>query len=221
MNTKLSYKLAPTQAVLISESQTPYIYDIDPEEYDFIESRATKDEYGNLILSMPLLASIKKFLPEDILQKVDIYIQEMNVPEIVMHNDRKPDIQFGDLNICTDKQLVEYLSIYGGYKAYLEAQLAYVESKRGVLTSGFEEGLAKMMWSLERGYEKEGKKKPNKESLHGEAVATNPTLRKIRQDLIETEALWTRVLGMRNSYRAAYEAVSRVVALRTNAKEKE
>ena len=61
--------------------------------------------------------------------------------------------------------------------------------------------------------------KLNKDAVRGQALATNPGLKKIRQELIEIEGLYSRIMGIRNAYKALYDAVSRVVALRSTTKE--
>ena len=57
-------------------------------------------------------------------------------------------------------------------------------------------------------------KKPNKESLKGEALVENKALNELRKGLIETEALATRIKGLRDAYVSQYATVSRVIALR-------
>ena len=59
-----------------------------------------------------------------------------------------------------------------------------------------------------------GLKKPNKESLKGEALDGNIPLNELRKGLIETEALATRIKGLRDAYVSQYATVSRVIALR-------
>lgn len=215
----LTTKLLPGQ-IIVKDDTTglEWVYDIHPEDLAFIKDRAKIDEFGNYVLTMPEIASLKRWLPKEVLEKIDREIDDMNVPELEIDFEKgkeKKTISFSDLSSQTNQQLEQYLTIYGGFKAYLEAQLSYYESKHGVLESTYEEALAKMLYTLSQKYEK----KPTKEVMHGEAIASSPQLKKLRQDLIEAEAMCRRVQGLRDSYRAAYDTVSRIVALRISSRE--
>lgn len=215
----MSLKLLPGQ-VIVKDGTTglEWIYDIqDATEFEFLTKRAKIDEAGNYILTMPEIASLKRWLPKEVLEKIDVQIDELGVPELVVNLEipaEKRKIEFSDINNHTNQQLEQYLTMYGGFKAYLETQLAYYEAKQGVLEATYEEALAKMLYTLSQKYEK----KPTKEVLHGEAIASSPQLKKLRQDLIEVEAMCRRVQGLRDSYRAVYDTVSRVVALRISSR---
>lgn len=207
-------KLLPNQVYVIDDRGLPWIYDIsDPDEYEFIQSRAKKDDAGNLVLSLPLIAAaLKRWTPEEALERIENEVKEINVPEIKMPTLKELDLDISDLGERTNEELEEMLAVYGGYMAYLESQLSYVESKKGLLESTFEESMSRMMFGLQS----QKDKKAVKESLRGEALSVNSKLNQLRKDSIEAEALFVRVLGLRNSYKAIYGAISRVVALRTS-----
>ena len=108
-----------------------------------------------------------------------------------------------------------FLVVYGGYKAYLEAQLADCDAKRSAIDAAFDEGLATAMYKLNTEREVLGKRKPTKDEVRGEALDTYPQLRELRREGIEQNALYKKLAGLFNAYKAAYDAVSRVVTLRT------
>ena len=74
-----------------------------------------------------------------------------------------------------------------------------------------------MYYTLEQKYRSANGRKPVKESLRGEALASNPNLGNLRKELIQTDALYIRTLGLRNAYKIMWDTVSRVIALRTSA----
>lgn len=195
-----------------------WIYDVDPNEWDFVRSAAKKDDNGNLILSLPLTAALRKWDANDILSKNEQYLNDMKIPKFVIDIKEGENFKLPELNNCTNEQLEELLSILGGWRSYLEAQLSYVQSKKSILEAGFEEGLAKTMAMVSKKYFESDVRRPLKETLRGEALSMNHMLRQTRLDLIETNALCIRLTGYRDSYRSMYDAVSRVVALRLASK---
>ena len=149
-----------------------------------------------------------------ILNKVDAQVKDLQVPDIEIKL-RDKHVALSDLTNCPNAELETLLSYYGGYKSYVEGQLAYAESRRGVIESTFEEGLAKALFEVQQKYEK----KPIKEALRGECLQTYPELKVARMELIEVEALCSRLRGMREAYKSAFDTVSRIVALRTASRE--
>jgi len=186
-------------------------YDIsDPEEWDFL-SRTGEWEGDILILTLPQVAAIKRWDVSDIMNKVENAMDELGIPEIVMKLPKK-QIEVVDWSACSDQDLQEHLTQYGGWKAYLDAQMSYLEAKKLVLERGFEEGMFRAMASLSA---KIDGRKPAKDILHGEAIAKFPRLRDTKIELVEAEALYVRLSGVRNAFKSAYDSVSRVVALRS------
>ena len=218
--TKNTSELLPQQVKVKDKSSgLEWIYDVDPEEFDFLKDKGEWDDSGNLVLNSPLIAGIKGFSPDKTIESVEQEVIEMQVPalEIDIDTIERPSLKLEDLNKCTNLELEEYLAMFGAYRAYLEAQLSLVEARRGILESSFEEGLNKMYYTLEQKYRSANGRKPVKESLRGEALASNPNLGNLRKELIQTDALYIRTLGLRNAYKIMWDTVSRVIALRTSA----
>ncbi|MBI2020125.1 hypothetical protein HYS94_01775 [Candidatus Daviesbacteria bacterium] len=211
-------KLLPNQVYVVDKNtKAKWIYDIDPEDFDLIATRGVRDEYGNITLETPYLAALKYWTVEKAMNTADLYVKDLNVPSIDIKIKEKPPVDLSQLHNSTNDQLAEYLAFFGGYRAYLETQLSYVEAKKGILESSFEEGLSKMFYTLGDKYK--DSKKPLKEAMHGESMQMNPSLKKIKQTLIETEAIYNRIRGLRDSYKVAWDTVSRVIALRLGSKE--
>jgi len=108
----------------------------------------------------------------------------------------------------------KFLVLYGGYRAYLESQVADCDAKRSALEAAFAEGLATAMYklNLER---TSTNRKPTKDEVRGEALDKYSQLRELRREVIEQDSLYKKLSGLLNTYKAAYDAVSRVVTLRT------
>ena len=48
-------------------------------------------------------------------------------------------LEFADLMNATNKELEEFLVVYGGYKAYLESQIADAQAKKNALNAALDE----------------------------------------------------------------------------------
>ena len=124
-------------------------------------------------------------------------------------------LEFSNLMNEDNRKLEEFLTAYGGYKAYLETQVAEVSSKKNALEAAFDEGYATAIFKLAEEREEEGKKKLTREEVRGAAMSTYAQLRELKREIIEQDAVYTRVVGLLSAYKAAYDAVSRIVTLRT------
>lgn len=214
---QITYKLAPNQVVIKdNDFGITWIFDInDTVELEFLEKQGKRDEYGNIVLSYPSIAALKRWTVEDAMKKAEDYTKELNVPKLSVNIIDDEPVKLSNLQNMTNSNLEELLSKFGGYRAYLETHVSYLTSKKGVLEATFEEGLAKMVFILSQKYDK----RMQKEILHGEAIAINPQLKKIKQDLIETTAQLDQVAGLRDSFKVAFETVSRIVSLRISSRE--
>ena len=154
-----------------------------------------------------------------VLRRVDSYFEQLELPQLEADLEAPKIIAISDLEDCTNKDLENYLLLFGGFRSYLDTKLASVESRKTILEASFEEGLNRMLYILEEKYGDEGRRSPNKESLRGEAIASNSSLKRTRQELIEEEGMYVRLSGIRNAYKSMYDAVSRVVALRVSSGE--
>ena len=156
-----------------------------------------------------------------VLRRVDSYFEQLELPQLEADLEAPKIIAISDLEDCTNKDLENYLLLFGGFRSYLDTKLASVESRKTILEASFEEGLNRMLYILEEKYGDEGRRRPNKESLRGEAIASNSSLKRTRQELIEEEGMYVRLSGIRNAYKSMYDAVSRVVALRVSSGEQD
>ena len=157
--------------------------------------------------------------PQNILNRIDNFINDLVVPGLDIDIEKKPDINLAEIENLDNVELSRYLTMFGSFRAYLDIQLSNIESKKTVFTSNFEEGFSRAIFLLEKRYEKENKKKPTKDSLRGEALSMFPLLRKTRHESIEYEGMYIRIKGIRDAYAALYSSLSRVAALRLSKNE--
>ena len=155
-----------------------------------------------------------KWSPLKALAAVDASIAELGIPNFNFDLESAPILEFSNLMNADNNQIEKFLVLYGGYKAYLESQLADCDAKRSALEAAFDEGLATAMYklNLERTITN---RKPTKDEVRGEALDKYSQLRELRREVIEQSALHKKLSGLLNTYKAAYDAVSRIVALRT------
>jgi hypothetical protein len=207
--------VSKTVVLVDRERNVPWEYEIDDEEeYAFLLQKGELNDLGHIVLSMPLIAAVQRFSLDGSLQKVKSKLDSMRIPELTMDQEIV-DVDLGDLHNCTNAQLEEKLTLFGGYKSYLETELSKVASEKGLCEAAFDAGMQKAQFALEQKYKRDNARKPNKEILRGEVLTAFPILRNTYQRLIECEALYTRLEGVKNGYASAYSTASRIVSLRT------
>ena len=155
-----------------------------------------------------------KWSPLTALDKANEFIKDLAIPAIGKEVTKEYSVDFTNLMNATNQQLEEFLTMFGGYKAYLENQLADVTAIKTALEAAFNERYASAIYKLADEREGEGKKKLTREEVRGAAFERYPNLTDLRKDIIEQEAIHIKVSGLLNAYKSAYDAVSRVVTLR-------
>jgi len=156
-----------------------------------------------------------QWTPMKALGRAQRQIDDLSIPIFGKDITKEYELNFSNLMNEDNRKLEEYLTAYGGYKAYLETQLADVSSKKNALEAAFDEGFATAIFRLAEEREEEGKKKLTREEVRGAAMSKYEQLRELRREVIEQEIVHTRISGLLSAYKAAYDAVSRIVTLRT------
>ena len=155
-----------------------------------------------------------KWSPIKALGKAQRYVDDLMIPQLEKDIIKEYSLEFSNLMNEDNRKLEEYLTAYGGYKAYLETQVAETSSKKNALEAAFDEGYATAIFKLAEEREIEGKKKLTREEVRGAAMSTYEQLRELKREIIEQEAVETRITGLLNTYTTAYNTVSRVVTIR-------
>lgn len=155
-----------------------------------------------------------KWSPIKALGRAQREVEDMGVPKLNVDLEEREHLDFSDLMNSSNKELEEFLIVYGGYKAYLETRIADVKAKKSALSAAFDEGYATALSRIADERETEGKKKLTRDEIRGVALDNYSQLKELRQEIIEQEALEIQVEGLLNTYTTAYNTVSRVVTLR-------
>ena len=155
-----------------------------------------------------------KWSPIKALGRAQREIEDMGVPKLNVDLEEREHLDFSDLMNSSNRELEEFLIVYGGYKAYLETRVADVKAKKSALSAAFDEGYATALSRIAEEREVEGKNKLTRDEIRGVALDNYSQLKELRQEIIEQEALEIQVDGLLNTYTTAYNTVSRVVTLR-------
>jgi len=156
-----------------------------------------------------------KWTPMKALGTVQKSLDSLGFPVFKVDLTEREDLEFSKLTNYDNKQLEEFLTMYGGYKGYLETKISDIEATVGALEAAFTESYNTALFKIAKEYEDNNKKKPTKEELRGEIFSRFDALKELKRDLIEEQALLKRISGLLNTYTTAYNTVSRIVALRT------
>lgn len=155
-----------------------------------------------------------RWTPMKALGRAQKELESLGLPSFKKHEARE-DLDFPNLSQYDNKELEDFLTMYGGYKAYMETKVSDVEATVGAYDAAFNEGYNTALYKVVKEYELEGLKKPTREELRGEILTRFDSLKEQKQELIDQKAILQRMMGLLNTYTTAYNTVSRVVALRT------
>ena len=156
-----------------------------------------------------------KWTPMKALGRAQKELDALGLPIFKADLSERDDLNFSKLMGYDNKDLENFLTMYGGYKAYLETKVSDIEATVGALEAAFNEGYNTALFKVAQEYDQQAKKKPTREELRGEILTRFESFRELRRDLIEQQALLKKMSGLLNTYTTAYNTVSRVVALRT------
>ena len=157
--------------------------------------------------------------PTTAIDNANLFLQNLNIPPFSKSVTKEYDLDFTNLMNTDNKQLEEFLTMFGGYRAYLEYELSDITSKKSALEAAFDEAYSTAIYRLADERENEGRKKLTRDEVRGAAFDKYNSLKVMRKEIIEQEAIHTKVAGLLNDYKAAYDAVSRVVTLRSLGRE--
>ena len=160
-----------------------------------------------------------KWTPESALEVADRFMKDLAIPAIGKEVTKEYDLDFTELMNATNVELEQYLVMFGGYRAYLENQVADTTAVKTALDASFNESFSTAIYKLAEERENAGLKKLTRDELRGAALLKYDRLKRLRQDVITQEAIHIRLSGLLNAYKATYDAVSRIVTLRNLGRE--
>jgi hypothetical protein len=156
----------------------------------------------------------QKWSPGVSLEQADAFIKNLAIPVVGEEVTTEYGLDFTNLMNADNKELERFLTMYGGYKAYLETELSGVTATKTALEAAFNEKYSTAIYTLAEDREQQGKKRLTREEVRGAAFSIYPGLIELRKQIIDQEAIYIRVSGLLNAYKSAYDAVSRIVTLR-------
>ena len=156
-----------------------------------------------------------KWSPFKAIGQADKFIADLMVPSIGKELAADQNLDFPNLMNADNKKLEQFLTMYGGIKMYLETQLADIEATKNALEAAFNESYATAIYRFVEEREEEGKKKFTQNELRGAVLDKYESLKELRRDIIEQEAIHRKVSGLKEAYGQGFQTVSRVVSLRT------
>tara|TARA_R100000988_G_C3992534_1_gene163642 strand:- start:377 stop:874 length:498 start_codon:yes stop_codon:yes gene_type:complete len=156
-----------------------------------------------------------KWTPMKALGRVNKRVETLGIPIFDPKLPETEELVFSELANATDKELEKYLTIYGGYNAFLQTKIADIEAILGALEASFSEGYSKAAYTISKEHEKKGNKRPTNDLIRGEVLDSYDSLAQLKKDIIEQTAELRRLRGLLETYKEAYGTVSRVVTLRT------
>ena len=156
-----------------------------------------------------------KWTPMKALGRVAKRVDALGIPIFDPHLPETEELVFSELANATDKELEKYLTIYGGYNAFLQTKIADIEAVLGALEASFSEGYSKAAYTVCKEHEQKGNKLPTNDLIRGEVLDSFDALAQLKKDIIEQTAEIRRLRGLLETYKEAYGTVSRVVTLRT------
>jgi len=156
-----------------------------------------------------------KWTPMKALGRAQKELDALGLPVFKVDLAEREELNFSKLMGYDNKNLEDFLTMYGGYKGYLETKISDIEAIVGALEAAFTESYNTALFKIAKEYEDNNKKKPTKEELRGELFSRFDALKELKQRLIDKEVLYKKTAGLLSTYTTAYSTVSRVVALRT------
>ena len=131
------------------------------------------------------------------------FLPSPNQPEDIIDIPTNPD----DLR---DEELDRCLLLYGAWRGYIASQLAEVSAQLSLAEAAYSLRLGSIMVEMERS----AKKKLLKESLIGDAVASNPDLQELQQEVSTLRSEKLLLDGNFSFLDGQFETISRVITRR-------
>ena len=99
-----------------------------------------------------------KWTPSRAIQLAQQEIDSLSLPNFKVDLNDREDLTFSSLTNYTNKELEDFLTMYGGYKGYLETRVADIEAIVGVLDASFNESYHTALFKVTQEYDEQGEK---------------------------------------------------------------
>lgn len=105
-------------------------------------------------------------------------------------------------------QLASMLQEFGGYLAFLEAQIGAIAGRHSALEQAYKAAVLVQTAGIEE--------KASEKAKEAQVLAESETLRQTKRLLIETSMLYETAKGMCEAYQRGWETVSRIITVQTS-----
>ena len=160
--------------------------------------------------------------PVKTLGKISRYVDGLPIPRLsfeevfkLEEGEERPKLQVAKLVQLSDEELQTTLYHYGAGKAFLESELSDIESKTALVEDLYTDLFSITSYKIVERREAENLKKLTREELKGAVLLESEDLRNYKDQLREGKARQLLVEGELKSYSSLYNAISRVITLRT------
>ena len=160
--------------------------------------------------------------PVKTLGKISRYVDGLPIPRLSFEEvfkseegEERPKLQITKLVELNDEELETTLYHYGAGKAFLESELSDIESKTALVEDMFNDSFATTSYEIVEKREREGLKKLTRDEIKGAVLSVSSHLVELKEQLREGKARQILVEGELKSYSSLYNAISRVITLRT------
>ena len=160
--------------------------------------------------------------PVKTLGKISRYVDGLPIPKLsfeevfkLEEGEERPKLQVSKLVELTDEELQTTLYHYGAGKALLESELSDIESKTALVEDLYTDLFSITSYKIVERREAENLKKLTREELKGAVLLESEDLRNYKDQLREGKSRQLLVEGELKSYSSLYNAISRVITLRT------
>ena len=160
------------------------------------------------------------------LGSISKYVSSLPIPKLdfeevfndLEEGEERPKLQVAKLVELNDEELQKTLYHYGAGKAYLEAELSNIESKKALIEDIYNDAFATTSYEIVGKREKEGLKKLTREELKGAVLSESEDLKKYKEQMREAIGRYLVIEGELKSYSSLYNAISRVISARSQDK---
>ena len=93
-----------------------------------------------------------KWTPMKALGKAQKELDSLGIPIFKTDLSEREELDFSRLTNYDNKELEDFLTMYGGYKAYLETKVADIEASVGAYDAAFTEGYNTALYNIIKEY---------------------------------------------------------------------
>lgn len=140
-----------------------------------------------------------------VIDSTETYVEKLGVPELaIIRPANVEDFLPPDPSNTSGKELSDKLFEYSSYVSYLDAELGRIDSQRSVIQAEFSSRIEEHSLVA----------KTSKPKARASIILSDDVFRKAEKRLVELDALYKRIAGLREGYYVRMNAISREISRR-------